>query len=85
MQIQTACGHHNFIVNSPCHWQTRKKLFIGKFHCSFKKKKLIEILTVSDFINSGELYKLIDTYQQLPVELVKLYVAQLSLALGELK
>ncbi|KAI4456371.1 g protein-coupled receptor kinase/ribosomal protein s6 kinase [Holotrichia oblita] len=64
VQIQNACGHHTFIVNSPFHWQTRKKLFI-----------------VSDFINNGELYKLLSTYQQLPTELVKLYVAQLALAL----
>ncbi|KRT81477.1 protein kinase, partial [Oryctes borbonicus] len=64
VQIQGACGHHSFIVNSPCHWQNRKKLFI-----------------LSDFINNGELYKLLDTHPQLPVELVQLYVAQLALAL----
>lgn len=40
-------------------------------------------VAVSDFINNGELYKLLSTYQQLPIELAKLYIAQLALALGK--
>jgi hypothetical protein len=38
---------------------------------------------VSEYVAGGELYNLLKTYTVLPVALVKLYVAQLALALGE--
>ncbi|XP_022916613.2 serine/threonine-protein kinase S6KL [Onthophagus taurus] len=63
VQIQSACGHHTFIVSSPCHWQSRKKLYI-----------------VTEFISGGELHNFLEEYA-LPKVLIKLYIAQIALAI----
>ncbi|XP_064213508.1 serine/threonine-protein kinase S6KL [Tribolium castaneum] len=47
------------------------------FHWQSKKRLFI----VSNYVAGGELYDLLKTYTVLPVALVKLYVAQLALAL----
>ncbi|GLH08050.1 Serine/threonine-protein kinase S6KL [Gryllus bimaculatus] len=64
VRIQSMCGHHPFIVNSPFFWQNKKKLFI-----------------VSEFIPGGELLQLCQLYGQLPENLVRVYVAEIALAL----
>jgi len=38
----------------------------------------------SEYIEGGELWQLLDKLGVLPVELVRLYVAQIALAIGEL-
>lgn len=29
-KIQTACGHHSYIVGAVSRWQTKKRIYIGK-------------------------------------------------------
>jgi uncharacterized serine/threonine-protein kinase SgK494 len=83
VQIQRVCGHHPFIVHCPFHWQSKKRLYIGLL-CRFLWRIFHDFsFAVSEYVAGGELYNLLKTYTVLPVALVKLYVAQLALALGE--
>jgi uncharacterized serine/threonine-protein kinase SgK494 len=86
VQIQRVCGHHPFIVHCPFHWQSKKRLYIGLLYCYVVfcgESFTIFSFAVSEYVAGGELYNLLKTYTVLPVALVKLYVAQLALALGE--
>jgi serine/threonine protein kinase len=42
------------------------------------------LVTVSEFVNGGELLGLCQSYGLLPEELVQIYVAEISLAIGKL-
>ncbi|KAJ3623799.1 hypothetical protein MTP99_017462 [Tenebrio molitor] len=50
-------------------------------HCPFHWQSKKRLYIVSEYVAGGELYNLLKTYTVLPVALVKLYVAQLALAL----
>lgn len=84
VQIQKLCGHHPFIVDCPLHWQSRKRLYIGNLiiETCFLDLLIGCHFLVTDFVSGGELYDLLKAYVTFPTELVKLYVAQIALALG---
>lgn len=63
-KIQTACGHHSFIVGAASRWQTKKRIYI-----------------VSEYIPGGELLGLIEKYGKLPEEIVKIFVAEIAIAI----
>lgn len=63
-KIQTACGHHSFIVGAVSRWQTKKRIYI-----------------VSEYIPGGELLGLIEKYGKLPEEIVKIFVAEIAIAI----
>lgn len=62
--IQKAVGHHQFIANSPHHWQSRKKLYI-----------------LTEYISGGELFSLVEEYGCLSEDVVRIYVAEIALAI----
>ncbi|XP_073971713.1 ribosomal protein S6 kinase like isoform X2 [Rhodnius prolixus] len=64
VKIQTICGHHPFIIDSPQYWQDRGRLYI-----------------VSNFVDGGDLFNLMEKYGALPEDIVRLYVAELASAL----
>uniref|UniRef100_A0A8D8W4Y1 Serine/threonine-protein kinase S6KL n=1 Tax=Cacopsylla melanoneura TaxID=428564 RepID=A0A8D8W4Y1_9HEMI len=65
VKIQSMCGHHPFIVNAPFYWQTHKQLYL-----------------VSQYYEGGELLDLIRSYNgPFPEPVVKIYVAEMALAL----
>lgn len=64
VQIQKACGHHQFIVKCLLNWQSKRHLYI-----------------VTEYIEGGELWHLLQTLGVLPIEIVQLYVAQIALAI----
>ncbi|XP_068633589.1 serine/threonine-protein kinase S6KL isoform X2 [Battus philenor] len=62
--IQSACGHHSFIVGAVSRWQTKKTLYI-----------------VTEYVSGGELLALLERYRKLPEEIVKVFVAEIAIAL----
>lgn len=67
VKIQSMCGHHPFIVNAPFYWQTHKQLYL-----------------VSQYYPGGELLDLIRQYNgPFPEPVVRIYVAEIALALGK--
>lgn len=41
------------------------------------------VLSVSEYIPGGELLALLDRYGKLPLDLVKIFVAEIAIAIGE--
>lgn len=44
---------------------------------------LMFVFVVSEYIPCGELLTLLDKYKKLPEELVKVFVAEIAIAIGE--
>lgn len=61
VDIQTVCGHHQFLSKCLRYWQTKKKVFL-----------------LSHYYPNGELFQ---KFKNFPLELVRLYVAEIALAL----
>ncbi|XP_018323888.1 serine/threonine-protein kinase S6KL [Agrilus planipennis] len=53
--------------------------FIVKCHSYWQSKK--QLFIVTDYIEGGELFALLKTYSSLPLDLVKIYVAELAIVL----
>ncbi|KAG5329490.1 S6KL kinase, partial [Acromyrmex charruanus] len=82
-------GHHPFIVNSVHRWQGRKTLYICMFlllqYLNFNLilYKLTDVnnIAVMHYISGGELFSLVDEYGCLPEKVVRIYVAEIALAI----
>lgn len=65
VRIQSVCGHNPFIVSCPYYWQSRRQLFI-----------------VTEYVPGGELLQLLNNNGgPLPEDVVRIYIAELALAL----
>lgn len=82
-------GHHPFIVNSTHRWQSSKTLYIRKFiirlTANIFSHYLVRYLhfAVMDYMRGGELFSLVEEYGCLPEEVVRIYVAEVALAIGK--
>lgn len=90
-------GHHPFIVNSTHRWQGRKTLYIRMFLLFvflpllyISNEYTIMFLTkvnniaVTDYVSGGELFSLVEKYNCLPEKVVRIYVAEIALAIGKI-
>lgn len=84
--IQKLCGHHPFIVQHLDSWQDRHHLYIRKFNISQKMCILVKInlfinFSVCEYVSNGELFSKICNFT---TELIRLYVAEIALAIGRI-
>lgn len=90
IRIQKMCGHHQFITKFLLAWQSRTQLFIGAVRninetvCALRyHTKNLYRFPVCEYKSGGDLLNRILECGPLPEVVIRLYVAELTIALGK--